>query len=50
MDLRGGVDRETGGLRSEITELRRELRELRWTMGAVGAGLAALNLSLKFLA
>ena len=49
-DLRGNVYVETGGLRSEIAELRGEMRTLRWIMGAVGVGLAALNLALKFLA
>lgn len=44
-DLRG----ETGSLRSDIAELRRELRSLRWIMVAIGVGLAALNLALKFL-
>ncbi len=48
-DLRGDMHGETGGLRSEIAELRGELRALRWIMGAVGVGLAALNLALKFL-
>ena len=47
--LRGDMRGETGGLRSEIAELRGELRALRWIMGAVGVGLAALNLTLKFL-
>ncbi len=47
--LRGDMHGENGGLRSEIAELRGELRALRWIMGAVGAGLAALNLALKFL-
>ena len=48
-ELRGDMYGETGGLRSEIAELRGELRALRWIMGAVGVGLAALNLALKFL-
>ena len=48
-ELRGEMHSETGGIRSEIAELRGELRALRWIMGVVGAGLAALNLALKFL-
>ena len=49
-DLRGDMYGETGGLRSQIAELRVELRSLRGIMGAVGVGLAAMNLALKFLA
>ena len=36
-------------LRGEMQELRGEMRALRWIMGAVGVGLAALNLVLKYL-
>ncbi len=37
------------GIKEDIAELRGEIHALRWTMIAVGVGLAALNLILKFL-
>ena len=40
---------DTADLRGEMRELRGEVRALRWIMGAVGVGLTALNLILKYL-
>ncbi len=35
--------------KEDIADLRGEFRALRWTMSAIGIGLAALTLILKYL-
>ena len=49
VSLKGEISRLEVSSKADIAELRGELRGMRWIMTAVGVGLAALTVILKFL-